>query len=275
MSEISAHAAALVRRSHITFHGRGQQPMLFAHGFGCDQQMWRFVAPAFEDTHRVILFDHIGCGQSDTSAWDPVRHRDLSGYAADIVDIVEGLDLREVVFVGHSVSSMIGVLAATRAAERFSRLVLVGPSPRYLNDPPDYFGGFERPDIEALAAQMEQNMVGWADYLAPVVMGEASPPELTHELKASFCTADPVIARQFAIATFLGDNRADLPALSVPALVLQVEHDSIAPRAVGEYVHQHLKASQYRMLPTTGHCPHMTHPRETIEAIRAYLSQPA
>lgn len=245
--------------------------MVFAHGFGCDQQMWRFVAPAFEDTHQVVLFDHIGCGQSDIQAWDPQRHGDLSGYAADMVDILEALDLRDVVFVAHSVSAMIGILAANRVPDRFSRLVLVGPSPRYLNDPPDYFGGFERADIEALATMMEQNMVGWADYLAPAVMGNGNPEDLTQELKTSFCSADPEIARHFAAATFLGDNRADLAQVSVPSLVLQVRNDSIAPMAVGEYVHRHLEGSEFVVLPTTGHCPHMTHPRETIEAIRAYL----
>lgn len=249
--------------------------MLFAHGFGCDQQMWRFVAPAFEATHQVVLFDHIGCGQSDLTAWNAQRHARLDGYAADVVDIVEALDLRDVIFVGHSVSSMIGVLAANRVPERFSRLILVGPSPRYLNDPPDYRGGFEPGDIEALATLMEQNMVGWADYLAPAVIGTDSPPELVHELKTSFCTADPVIARHFAAATFLGDNRADLARVTVPSLVLQVRNDSIAPLSVGAYVHQQLRGSEFVVLPTTGHCPHMTHPRETIAAIRAYLSQAA
>lgn len=266
-------AAAMMRRSHVTLHGQGTQPMVFAHGFGCDQQMWRFVAPAFEATHKVILFDHVGCGRSDSAAWSPQRHADLEGYAADVVDILEALDLNDVIFVGHSVSSMIGVLAANRVPERFSRLVLVSPSPRYLNDAPHYHGGFEREDIEALSHLMEQNMVGWADYLAPVVMGAGNPSELADELKASFCTADPVIARQFASATFLGDNRADLDDVRVPSLVLQVEHDSIAPLEVGQYMHRRLRDSVLTVMPTTGHCPHMTHPAQTTQAIRDYLAR--
>lgn len=269
----SPAAAAVLRRSNVHLLGEGSQPMVFAHGFGCDQQMWRFVAPAFEETHQVVLFDHVGCGRSDFSAWSPQRHADLQGYASDVVDLLEALDLHDVIFVGHSVSSMIGVLAANRIPHRFAHLVLVGPSPRYLNDPPNYHGGFERADIEALARLMEQNMVGWADYLAPVVIGAENGEEFSRELKASFCTADPVIARQFAAATFLGDNRADLDDVTTPTLVMQVEQDSIAPMEVGRFVHDRLRNSHLTVLPTSGHCPHMTHPNETIQAIRNYLDR--
>lgn len=259
---------------HVTEAGQGVQPMVFAHGFGCDQQMWRFVAPAFEATHRVICFDHIGCGRSDLTAYDPQRHASLDGYAEDVASLLEALDLREVVFVGHSVSAVIGLLASIRCPERFARLVLIGPSPRYLNDPPHYVGGFERQDIEDLAEMMERNLVGWAEHLAQTVMGPQQSPERIDELKASFCAADPDIARRFAAVTFLSDNRADLGRVTVPSLVIQIERDSVAPVDVGRYCHEHLAGSQYTLLPVTGHCPHMTHPAETIGAIAAYLGRP-
>jgi sigma-B regulation protein RsbQ len=267
--------SSIVERNHVSQSGHGTQPMLFAHGFGCDQTMWRFVAPAFEDTHRVICFDHIGCGRADSRAWDADRHASLSGYAQDVLDIVEALDLRDIVLVGHSVSAMIGLLASIQCPERFSRLVLVGPSPRYLNDPPDYVGGFEPADIEALLAMLEQNQVGWADFLVPVVIGSESAPEHSEQLRTSFCAADPVITRAFAAATFLGDNRRDLPHVTVPSLILQVEVDAIAPPAVGAYLHRELAHSTLHQLPTVGHCPHMTHAPQTIAAIRTWLSQQA
>lgn len=264
----------VIQRSHVVQSGTGAQPLVFAHGFGCDQSMWRFVAPAFEASHRVVLFDHVGCGRSDLSAYSPQRHATLTGYAEDLVDILEHLDLRDAVLVGHSVSAMIAILAAIRVPQRVNRLVLVGPSPRYLNDPPHYVGGFERQDIDGLLALMESNLLGWANFLAPAVMGASSPAELTQELKESFCASDPVIARRFAEATFLGDNRADLPLLQRPALILQCSDDAIAPRVVGEYLHAHLRGSTLQVLQASGHCPHMTHPQDTIQAIRQYLATP-
>lgn len=262
----------VLHRNNVVTSGQGTQPLVFAHGFGCDQQMWRFVAPAFEATHRVVLFDHIGCGKSDMGAYDNQRHASLAGYAKDLVDILEQADLRDAIIVGHSVSSIISILAAIRAPERVARLVLVGPSPRYLNDPPDYVGGFERADIDGLMDMMETNMLGWASFLAPAVMGAHSPQELTQELKASFCAADPYITRRFAAATFLADNRADLPLLALPSLIIQCSDDAIAPREVGQYVHAHLKGSTLRVIEASGHCPHMTHPSETIALIQDYLA---
>jgi len=249
--------------------------MLFAHGFGCDQNMWRFVAPAFEDDYRVVLFDYVGSGKSDLSAYDPERYASLEGYASDVLDVCHALDLRDVVFVGHSVSSMVGVLAAEREPERFARLVLIGPSPRYVNDAPDYVGGFERSDIEGLLETMEKNYIGWANFLAPAIMANPDRPELAGELEASFCSTDPEIARRFAEATFYSDNRADLPRLTIPSLVLQCSADIIAPTAVGEYVHRVTPRSTFRQLQATGHCPHMSHPDETVAAIREYLARPA
>jgi sigma-B regulation protein RsbQ len=266
-------AEDILTRNNVRVSGRGTQPMLFAHGFGCDQNMWRFVAPAFEDDYRVVLFDYVGSGKSDLAAYDAARYSTLDGYAQDVLDVVHALDLRDVVFVGHSVSSMVGVLAANREPERFDRLVLIGPSPRYVNDAP-YVGGFDRGDIEGLLEMMEHNYIGWASFLAPAIIRNADRPELGEELVESFCSTDPVIARRFAEATFLSDNRDDLPRVTVPALVLQCSDDMVAPTEVGEYVHRQTPGSTFRMLKATGHCPHMSHPEETIEAIHEYL-QPA
>ncbi len=262
----------VLTRNHVRVSGRGTQPMVFAHGFGCDQGMWRLVAPAFERDHRVVLFDYVGAGRSDRAAYDPTRYATLDGYAQDVLDVVDALDLTDVVFVGHSVSAMVGVLAANRAPERFAHLILVAPSPRYLNDPPSYVGGFERGDVEALLEMMDRNYLGWAQELAPAIMNRPDKPELGGELTASFCSTDPVVARQFAKATFLADNRADLAAVRVPSLILQCSDDLLAPRSVGEYVHGALPGSTLRVLAATGHCPHLSAPDETVACIREYLT---
>lgn len=265
-------AVDVLARNHVNVRGAGTRPMLFAHGFGCDQNMWRFTTPAFEDDHRVVLFDYVGAGRSDLRAYDPDRYGALDGYAQDVLDVAEALDLRDVVFVGHSVSGMIGVLAANRAPERFAHLVLVGPSPRYLNDD-GYAGGFERADIEELLDTMDKNYIGWAQHLAPAIMKNGDRPELAAELTESFCSTDPRIARRFAEVTFLSDNRADLAKVTVPSLILQCAEDLIAPESVGEYLHAHLPQSTLHRLRATGHCPHMSEPEETVAAIRAYLGR--
>ena len=262
----------VLTRNNVRVFGRGTRPLVFAHGFGCDQHMWRFVTPAFEDDYRIVLFDYVGSGRSDLRAYDPARYASLDGYAQDVLDVLRALDLRDVVLVGHSVSSMVAVLAANREPERFARLVLVGPSPRYVDDPPDYAGGFSRGDIEGLLETMDRNYIGWANVLAPAIMKNADRPELAAELGESFCSTDPTIARRFAEATFYADNRADLPAVRVPSLVLQCSEDIIAPLAVGEYVHRHTPGSTLRVMRATGHCPHMSHPEETIQVIREYLA---
>ena len=258
-------------RNHVNVKGRGTQPMVFAHGFGCDQNMWRYITPAFEDDYRIVLFDYVGSGKSNDRAYDFDRYATLDGYAQDVLDIVEALDLREVIFVGHSVSSMVGVIAANRAPDRFSRLIMVGPSPRYINDE-GYVGGFERADIEGLLDLMDKNYIGWANFLAPVVMKNDERPELTQELHESFCSTDPKIARRFAETTFFADNRGDLADVPVPSLILQCAEDAIAPVEVGLYLANNLPASKLRMMKATGHCPHVSHPEETIEAIREYLA---
>jgi sigma-B regulation protein RsbQ len=263
----------ILQRNNVNVGGSGQRPLVFAHGFGCDQQMWRFVAPAFETTHRTVLFDLIGCGLSDLTAYDDQRHASLHGYAQDLAEIIVAADLHDAVLVGHSVSAMISMLAARLVPGRVSALVMIGPSPRYLNDPPDYVGGFERADIDALLDMIEGNLVGWANFLAPVVMGAGHSADMTDELKASFCALDPHIARRFAEVTFLGDNRADLAEVALPTLIVQVSDDAIAPRAVGEYLHHHLRHSEYALLDAAGHCPHMTHPEATIALIRDFLAR--
>jgi sigma-B regulation protein RsbQ len=260
----------VLSRNNVRVFGSGTQPMLFAHGFGCDQNMWRFVAPAFADDYRIVLFDYVGSGKSDLGAYDAKKYASLEGYAEDVLDICHALELENVIFVGHSVSSMVGVLAARREPERFAHLILVGPSPRYINDPP-YVGGFERADIEGLLETMEKNYIGWANFLAPAIMKNAERPELAAELTDSFCSTDPVIARRFAEATFFADNRDDLAHVRVPSLILQCTDDMIAPNTVGEYLHRELSGSTLRVMKATGHCPHMSHPQETIQLMQEYL----
>jgi len=247
--------------------------MVFAHGFGCDQNMWRFVAPAFEDEYKVVLFDYVGSGKSDLMAYDAQRYATLDGYAQDLLDVVHALDLKDVVLVAHSVSSMVAVLAANQEPGRFERLVLIGPSPRYVNDE-GYVGGFERADIDGLLEMMDRNYIGWASFLAPAIVKNPGRPELGQELTESFCSTDPVVARRFAEATFLSDNRADVPRVTVPALLLQCSEDMVAPLEVGEYLHREMPGSTLRVMKATGHCPHLSHPEETIELMREYL-QPA
>lgn len=264
----------ILKRNNVKVFGRGTQPMLFAHGFGCDLNMWRFVAPAFEDDYQIILFDYVGSGKSDLQAYSAERYGELNGYAQDILDICTVLALKDVILVGHSVSSTIGILASIASPHLFERLILLGPSPRYINDPPDYLGGFERSDIEGLLDIMEKNYIGWASFLAPVVMKNENRPELTQELETSFCSTDPTIANRFARVTFYGDNRSDLAKVTVPSLILQCSEDAIAPVEVGEYVHRHLAKSILKLMQATGHCPHMSHPQETIELIKEYLNLP-
>ncbi len=263
--------ANILTRNNVKIFGTGKQPLVFAHGFGCDQNMWRFVTPAFAEAYQIVLFDYVGSGKSDLAAYNSARYSHLSGYAQDINDIVDSLGLEDIIFVGHSVSSVIGMLASLKKPERFQQLIMVGPSPRYINDPPDYVGGFERADIEGLFAMMDKNYLGWASFLAPAIMQNPEKPELSNELKDSFCSTDPVIARQFAQATFFSDNREDLAKVQVPSLILQCTDDIIAPLVVGEYLHQHLPQSTLRVLKATGHCPHLSHPDETITVIKDYL----
>jgi sigma-B regulation protein RsbQ len=260
---------ALARNNvHIT--GRGTQPMMFSHGFGCDQNMWRLIAPAFESTHRVVLFDHVGAGGSDASQYSKAKYSTLQGYVDDVLEICREAELSDVIFVGHSVSAMIGVLAAIQEPARFAKLVLVGPSPRYLDDE-GYLGGFKRGDIEGLLDSLDANYLGWSTTMAPVIMGNPERPELGKELANSFCRTDPEIARNFARVTFLSDNRKDLPRLRTPSLILQCSSDVIAPLAVGDYLQRNLANSKLVVMKATGHCPNLSAPEETIAAVKAFV----
>ena len=262
----------VLERNNVQVIGQGQQPMVFAHGFGCDQNMWRFVIPAFEADYRLVLFDYVGSGQSGLKAYDAGRYSQLEGYAQDLLEVCTTLDLRNIVLVGHSVSSMIGLLAAIEAPDRFEQLVMVSPSPCYINDAEaGYVGGFEHQDIDDLIDIMERNYIGWASVLAPVVMQNLDRPELAQDLEDSFCSTDPSMAIRFAKATFYGDNRDDLARAPVPSLILQCSEDAIAPPEVGQYLHQHLPHSTLQMMQATGHCPHMSHPDETSALIKTYL----
>jgi sigma-B regulation protein RsbQ len=262
---------SVVKRNNVRLSGREDaQAILFAHGFGCDQNMWRFVAPAFEKDYRIVLFDHVGSGRSDLKAYNRARYDSLQGYADDVLELCHALDLRRPIFVGHSVSAMIGVLAAVKEPDRFDRLILVGPSPRYVNDG-EYVGGFTREDIEGLLESLDSNYLGWSSAMAPVIMANPERPELGAELTNSFCRTDPEIASHFARVTFLSDNRADLPKVRTRSLILQCSDDVIAPTAVGDYVQARMPDSALVRMKATGHCPNLSAPEETIAAIKAFL----
>jgi sigma-B regulation protein RsbQ len=269
----SAHATDpdVLRRNNVRVIGNPEgRPMVFAHGFGCSQEMWRLLTPAFERDHRIVLYDLLGAGGSDLSAYDRGRYDSLHAHADDLVEILRALDLTDAVLVAHSVAGMIAVLAATREPERVGGLVLVGPSPRYINDG-DYVGGFEREDIDALLDTLDANYLGWSSTMAPLIMGNAERPELGEELTDSFCRVDPAIAAHFARVTFLSDNRRDLAKVTTPTLVVQCSDDVIAPDAVGAFVHESIPGSELAVLSATGHCPHLSAPDELAAAMRRYL----
>lgn len=257
-------------RNNVRVRGAGENAIVFAHGYGCDQNMWRHVAPAFEGEFRTVLFDLVGAGGSHFAAYDPAKYGDLSGHADDLIEICNELQLRNAVFVGHSVGAMIGILASLKAPGLFQKLILVGPSPRYIDDG-DYVGGFSAAQIDELLDFLGNNHMGWSAAIAPVIMGNADRPELGEELKDSFCRMDPVIAQEFARVTFTSDNRADLSKVTTPTLILQCSDDIIAPAAVGDYVHRQIPGSTLVQLRATGHCPNLSAPAEVVAAVRAYV----
>ncbi|HEU4538641.1 MAG TPA: alpha/beta hydrolase [Polyangiaceae bacterium] len=258
-------------RNNVTTLGGGARTLLFANGFGCDQSIWRFVAPALAHDYRVVLFDYAGSGRSDPAAYDPRRYNSLDGYARDITEIAEALELRDAVLVAHSIGCTVGIRAALEAPHLFERLVLLNPSPRFLNDPPDYVGGFERSDIDALLDLMGRNFFEWASAFSGMIVKE---PALAREMRDTFCALNRNAASRFAELAFLSDAREDLPRVRHPSLVVQCSRDDIAPTVVGEYVHRHLLRSKYVLLDAAGHCPHISHPREIEARVRQYLRTP-
>ncbi len=260
----------IVVRNNVKVFGQGDQPIIFAHGFGCDQNMWRFITPAFMDKYQIILFDYVGSGNSDIGAYSSEKYQTLQGYVQDLLDIIETLSLQNSIFVGHSISAMIGLLASIQHPNYFKKLIMIGPSPCYLNDD-GYRGGFERSDIAELLDMMEMNFAGWASYMAPIAMSNPEQPTLTQELKQTFIAADPIIAKEFAEVTFLSDHRSDLSKGTVPSLIIQCSEDSIVPIGVGDYLHQHLKNSTLQLMKAKGHYPHISHPNETIQYITDFL----
>ena len=258
------------KRNHVHVVGDGPATMVLAHGFGCDQNMWRLLTPAFQHRYRTVLFDHVGSGNSDLSAYDRQKYGTLHGYARDVLEIVDEFAEGPVVFVGHSVSATIGLLAAIEAPERFAAQVMVGPSPCYINDG-DYVGGFSRADVDNLLETLESNYLGWSSSMAPAIMGAPGQPELGVELTNSFCRTDPEIAKHFARVTFLSDHRADLARSKTPALILQCSDDLIAPQSVGKYMQRALPLSTLCVIENVGHCPHLSSPSASVEAIEGFL----
>ena len=263
----------VVGRNNVTITGRHDGPtVVLAHGFGCDQNMWRLVLPVLAERFRVVLFDYVGSGRSDPSAWDRRRYSSLDGYAEDVLEICAALELTDVVFVGHSVSAMVAVIAAVRQPRRFAKLVMLVPSPCYIDDPATgYVGGFSAGDIDELLESLDSNYLGWSATMAPVIMGNPERPELGQELTDSFCATDPVMAAVFARTTFLSDSRAELASVAIPTLVLECAQDVIAPRQVGEYVHRNIPGSELKYLEATGHCPNLSAPGEVIAAVRGFI----
>jgi len=260
----------IIKKNNITIHGTGSDPLFLVHGYGCDQNMWRYITPQFEDNYKLILIDLVGSGKSDENAYDYDKYSSLEGYADDIVEICDSLNLKDVCLVGHSVSAMIVALAALKRPSLFKKLIMICPSPRYINDD-NYYGGFSQNDIDNLMENVDSNYLGWSSAITPVIMGNADRPELAEELEHSFCQNNPEIAKHFAKVTFLGDNRSDLKKLVNETLIIQSKIDAIASIKVGQYVHDNISNSELFTLDTTGHCPHLSAPEQTIEAMKKYL----
>lgn len=262
----------VIQRNNVVIRGNEKGPaIMFAHGFGCDQNMWRYIVPAFEETHKVVLFDHVGAGRSDLTAYSREKYDTLDGYADDIIEIIVELSLRDIIFVGHSVSAVMGIIAADKKPELFSNLILVAPSPSYINDG-EYIGGFTKNQIEELLESLDNNHLGWSMAMAPVIMANNDRKELSDELANSFCMTDPDIARHFARTTFLTDKRTILAMAKTPALIMQCSNDVIAPREVGDYMHRQMTHSKIVYMKATGHCPNLSAPEETVALIKEYLT---
>lgn len=263
----------ILLRNNVRLTGKGTKTIIFAPGFGCDQTVWSAVSQKFEGDYQVVLFDYVGSGNTDINFYDSNRYSTLEGYAQDILEICATLQLTDAIFVGHSVSCMIGMLASFRHPEYFSHLIMVGPSPCYLNEPPQYTGGFQESELFGLIELMEKNYIGWANIFAATVTNNPSRPQVKQELETRFCSTDPITALNFAKATFFADNRKDLENVIHPTLIVQCSDDIIAPETVTQYTHQHIPNSVLKQLNAIGHCPHMSHPEELSNTIRQYLEE--
>lgn len=263
---------SIISRNNVRQFGKGKQSMMFSHGYGCDQNMWRFVTPDFEDDYKIVLFDHTGSGKSDDTEYDYEKYNSLNGYANDVIEICENLELKNVIYVGHSVGTMIGALVAAQKPQLFSKMIMIGPSPCYINDE-DYYGGFSEVDISELVETLESNYLGWSSTITPVIAGDPGKPEVAEELHNSFCRMNPEIAKHFAKVTFLSDNRKDLSQVTVPTQIIQSHPDMIAPVEVGKFVDKELPKSHYTQINSSGHCPHLTSPELTVEAIKEFLKR--
>ncbi|WP_313901679.1 alpha/beta hydrolase [Aliiglaciecola sp. M165] len=262
--------AAIFRRNNVVIAGSGETTLMLAHGFGCDQNMWNHLIPELSGHYRIILFDYVGSGKSDLTQYSQARYSSLEGYAQDVIDVCEAVELENIVFVGHSVSATIGLLASIKAPQLFSKMVMVCPSPCFLNDPPTYHGGFEKEDLEELLNLMDKNYIGWANYLAPLVVGVSNPAPILSALNESFCSTDPVVAKTFARATFFSDYRHKLSSACHPTLIFQSENDALASVKVGKYVHENIADSKFEIIEAEGHCLHMTHPEQVANSIKAF-----
>lgn len=263
----------VLARNNVKVIGTGSKTLMLAHGFGCDQNMWRFITPSLEKKFKIVLFDYVGSGSSDLSQYDKERYTSLQGYAKDIIEICEALQLSDVIFIGHSVSSIIGALASIGVPKLFSKMIMICPSPCFLNFPPDYLGGFEKQDLQELLNLMDKNYIGWANYLAPLVMGDNNSSELTVELSSSFCSTDPVVAKGFAKATFLSDYRHILKEIKQPTLIFQSKNDSLASPEIGKFINENITNSELEVVEADGHCLHMTHPEQVTNSIFKYLDK--
>ena len=260
----------IIFRNNVRVIGNGDRVILFGHGFGCDQNTWRYVIPAFSEEFKIVLFDYVGAGGSDLSAYDESRYSSLDGYAQDIIEICTALELENVIFVGHSVSSMIGLLAVKKDQSRFDKIIFIGPSPCYLNKP-GYAGGIDPDDLDSLLEVMDSNYLGWSAMMAPLIMGTDNSKDLGDSLQASFCATDPSIARKFARVTFLSDNRADLGGLEIPSLTIQCKDDFLTSADIAEYINRHMSLNKIALLESSGHCPHLSDPEGVINAIKSFI----
>jgi sigma-B regulation protein RsbQ len=266
-------AVNIQERNNVKIIGDGDTTLMLAHGFGCDQNMWRFIQPLLTPNYKLVLFDYVGCGQSDPAAFNKQRYQSLNGYAQDVIEICDELSLKDIVFIGHSVSSIIGMLASIKSPALFRKIVMICPSPCFLNFPPHYFGGFDKDDLEELIDLMDKNYIGWANYLAPLVMGQTNKPELINELSESFCSTDPNYAKPFAKATFFSDDRERLQKLTLPTLILQSKQDNLASVEIGEYMHEKMPNSTLEVIDSHGHCLHMTDPETVFHLINTFLDE--